>query len=316
MSEEWICSSCGDVSPTDAPCASDGGARSPRAGDALLGTMIGRYRVARQLGSGATGTVYLAVHLGIRSQVAAKVLHREVCRDPDLVARFERAARATNRVHSDGVAKILDLGRTVDDRPAAIMEYVPGTTLSIHFASAAPLGSHAVGCVVASALRALEAVHRAGVVHRDIKPSNIQLTPGGYAILLDFGIALLSPAVLQPLRKTQTGALLGSPYYLSPELARGEPAAASTDIYSMGAVLFEGLTGVPPFASENLYELLRRHVGEPVPSIGNRPDASRWDPVIARAMAKLPGSRYPDARSMRLAVEAAAGIARPKHSPN
>ena len=314
--EEWICPECGEPSPSRGTCVADGTALAPRAGDPLLASYVGRYKIARLLGAGATGSVYLAVHQGIRSRVAVKVLHREVSRDPDLVARFERAARATNRVKSDGVAKVLDVGRTFDDRPAAIMEYVAGTTLSEHFAENAPLSSHAIGCIVATALRALEAVHRAGVVHRDVKPSNIQLTGGGYAILLDFGIAMLSPAPLQPLRKTQTGALLGSPYYLSPELARGKPAAAATDIYSMGAVLYEGLTGGPPFACENLYELLRRHVSEPVPPIDPaRPDAAEWNAVIAKAMEKTPERRYESARLMRLAVEKVARIDRPKHVP-
>ena len=313
---EWVCPECGDARPSGGHCEADRAALVHRAGDSLLSTQVGRYRIARLLGAGATGSVYLAVHRGIRSRVAIKVLHREVSRDPDLVARFERAARATNRVQSDGVAKVLDVGRTSDNRPAAIMEYVAGTTLSEHFDVHAPMGSYAVGCIVASALRALEAVHRAGVVHRDIKPSNIQLTAGGYSILLDFGIAMLSPAPLQPVKKTQTGALLGSPYYLSPELARGKLAAAPTDIYSMGAVLYEGLTGEPPFACENLYELLRRHVSEPVAPIPEaNADAVRWDQIIARSMAKAPEDRFESAREMRLAVETVAGIARPKHRP-
>ena len=222
---------------------------------------------------------------------------------------------------SDGVAKILDIGITSDRRPAAIMEYAPGISLSSHFEqqkreSSGAFEPHVAGRIVAQLLRALAAVHRAGVIHRDIKPANIQLTEGGYPILLDFGLALLAASSPQKWKRTRTGALLGSPHYLSPELARGDPPTVATDIYSTGAVLFEALTGSPPYVAGNLYELLRSHVADPVPVPSARnPALQRWDPVLERALAKEPADRFATADDMRAAVEDAAQIRRRKHHP-
>lgn len=300
----FVCPECADVADAPGPCARDGSERNDTAGDALLGTAVGRFVLVRPLGMGATGAVYLGVNPALRSRVAVKVLHHLAARDPDLIERFERAARAANRVRSHAVAKVYDLATTADHRPAALMELVDGVNLADHLAAHAPLEPAAVVELGSSALRALETVHDAGVVHRDLKPANLQLTPRGRIILLDFGIAKITAAVIAEARRTRTGALLGSPHYLSPELARGEPAGEASDIYSMGVILYEALCGETPFAGSNLYELLHHHAStEPAPPTSKRAVDPLWDDLLGSALAKDPERRFRSARAMARALE-------------
>ena len=300
----FICPECAALSDEPGTCEREGAARIEVAGDPLLGTSCGRYRLVRPIGSGATGTVYLGVHPGLGSRVAIKVLHHVASRDPDLVARFEDAARAANRVRSHGAAKVYDLVRTADSRPAALMELVDGISLADHLAEHAPLAEAEVAGLGISALRALETVHDAGVVHRDLKPANLQLTPRGRLVLLDFGIAKIIAAVIAEAKRTRSGALLGSPHYLSPELARGEPAGLATDIYSMGVILYEMLCGEPPFPGSNLYELLHHHARTSPTPPSTRVDIDPlWDDLLASALAKDPSGRFRSARAMRNALE-------------
>jgi serine/threonine-protein kinase len=304
----FICPACASTSPDAGVCEADGTDRLATAGDALLGTRVGRFVLARQLGFGSTGAVYLGIHPGLGSRVAVKVLHHVAARDPDLIDRFERAARAANRVRSHAVAKVYDLATTADDRPAALMELVCGTNLADHLEAGAPLDPAEVRAIGLSALGALETVHAAGVVHRDLKPANLQLTPRGRVVLLDFGIAKITSAVIAEARRTRTGALLGSPHYLSPELARGEPAGVPSDIYSMGVILYEALCGEPPFAGSNLYELLHHHAStEPVPPSSRRSLDPLWDDLVGGALAKDPETRFRSARAMARALESLRG---------
>lgn len=300
----FICPGCAAIADQAGVCPGDGAERIEAAGDSLLGTSVGRYRLVCRLGSGATGAVYLGVHPELGSRVAVKVLHFQASRDPDLIGRFEVAARAANRVRSHGVAKVYDLLRTADDRPAALMELVDGVSLADHLAERAPLDEAEVAELGISALRALETVHDAGVVHRDLKPANLQLTPRGRLVLLDFGIAKITAAAIAEARRTRSGALLGSPHYLSPELARGDRAGVPADIYSMGVILYEMLCGEPPFFGSNLYEVLHHHANTTPPAPSTRAAIDPlWDDLVGSALAKDPERRFRSARAMRTALE-------------
>lgn len=276
--------------------------------DPLIGQMVGSYRIERALGSGSTGAVYLAVHPDIGSRVAVKVLSAEASRTPRLVRRFVDEARAVNLIRHENIIDVVDLCELLD-RPCIVMEYIDGCSLGERIRRG-PLAVRTAAQIACEALSALHAAHRKGVLHRDVKPENIYVTAHDHVRVLDFGIAKLRPLDVSHEWNTTTGVLLGTPYYMAPELARGRPVDHRADIYSMGAVVFEAITGARPFHSENLYELLQLHVRAPVPSVlPLRPDAPpELDAVIARALAKEPSERYASARQMRDAIATACGL--------
>jgi serine/threonine-protein kinase len=278
--------------------------------DPIIGQMVGSYRVERALGAGSTGAVYLAEHPDIGSRVAVKVLSAEASRSPKLVRRFVDEARAVNLIRHENIINVVDLCEVLG-RPCIVMEYIDGCSLAERI-DAGPMSMRDIGQIAGEALSALHAAHRRGVLHRDIKPENIYVTARNHTRVLDFGIAKLRPLDVSQHCNTTTGVLLGTPYYMAPELARGRPVDHRADLYSMGAVLFEAVTGQRPFHSENLYELLQLHVRAPVPSVVPlRPDApAALDEVIARALAKEPAHRFASARQMRDALLAACGLPR------
>ena len=235
--------------------------------DPLLGIEVGRYRLARLLGDGGMGRVYLAVQPVIGSRVAIKMLSDQCARKPELLERFFAEARAVNLIRHENIVSVLDFTPLPDGRPFIVMEFVEGQTLaSIVHARHVPLGG--VVQVMIEVLSALAAAHAIGIVHRDLKPDNIIVTAEGHAKVLDFGIAKLAPSVQQQLSpRTRTGALLGTPPYMAPEQISGAGRVdARTDVYAAGVVLFEVVTGGAPFNAATLFELMRAHLEEPPPS--------------------------------------------------
>ena len=215
--------------------------------------ITGRYRVERPLGHGAMSTVDLALDVELDREVALKRLAENLSRDDDLRARFKREARLAARLAHPNVVRIYDIGEDDDGRPFIAMEYVAGETLAELLARRGPLPAREVAELGIQACRALAAAHEAGLVHRDVKPQNLLLRSDGVLKLGDFGVAF----GLEGTRLTMAGTVLGTAAYLAPEQARGEEVTAAADVYGLGAVLYELLTGRPPRNPATLAELSR-----------------------------------------------------------
>ena len=307
VSTRYVCGECGLRYERAGTCANDGALVAP-VEDLLLGTEVGRYRLARVLGEGGMGRVYLGVQPMIGSRVAIKVLSEECARDPALLERFFAEARAVNLIRHENIVGVLDLAQLPGGRPYIVMEFVAGRTFADLVKARPPL-DHIIQ-IMREVLSALAAAHAIGIVHRDLKPDNIMVTAEGHAKVLDFGIAKLAPGMRgASAPRTQTGSLLGTPAYMSPEQVTGSASVdARTDVYAAGVVLFEAVTGRPPFAALTVFELLRKHVDEAPP----RPRALRPDlpvgveQVILTALAKAPGQRFADAAAMGQALQAVA----------
>jgi serine/threonine protein kinase len=237
----------------------------------LINTTVGNYKVTKLLGEGGMGMVYLGEHPVIGRKVAIKVLHAALAADKDIVARFFTEARAIHMIGHPNIVEILDFGATPDGQPYFIMEYLTGEALSERVARG-PMPGDEVGPIADQMCRALAAAHAKGIVHRDLKPHNIQILERDGNLLvkiLDFGVAkiLAAPDGSQSV-KTRTGSLMGTPLYMSPEQCKGAGLLDHrTDIYSLGVMLFEMLSGRPPFMAEGIGELFAMHMLEPAPSL-------------------------------------------------
>jgi serine/threonine-protein kinase len=243
-------------------------------------------------------------------EVAVKVLRADLARDPSFLSRFRREAQSAAGLNHPNIVAVYDTGEdTVDGIehvPYIVMEYVAGRTLRDVLAEDGRLLPRRAMEIVAEVTSALEYSHRAGIVHRDIKPGNVMLTPTGEIKVMDFGIARAAAAASSTM--TQTAQVLGTAQYLSPEQARGEHVDARSDIYSTGCLLYELLTGVPPFRGESAVAVAYQHVREdPLPPSQLDPDLPpSVDAVVLKAMAKNPANRYQDAAEMRADLERAA----------
>ena len=268
--------------------------------DPLIGIAVGRYQIDSVIGEGGMGRVYLAIQPEIGSRVAIKVLADQ---RPDLVERFFAEARAVNLIRHENIVSVIDLAQLDDGRAYIVMELVDGQTLGAATrGGTAPIGG--VITALGEVLSALEAAHALGIVHRDIKPDNVLVTREGHAKVLDFGIAKLAAVHGTP--RTQTGALLGTPAYMAPEQISGaEKVDARTDLYAVGVVLFECLTGRVPFEAPTLFDLMKAHVEAPVPPIGRADVPPSLEAIVQRAMAKDPAARFQSAAEMRRALIAA-----------
>ena len=299
----FVCATCGQRYPGAGFCAADG-APLAATDDPLHGSEIGRYRIARTLGEGGMGTVYLAVQPAIGSRVAIKLLSEQCAQMAELVERFFAEARAVNLIRHENIVGVLDMARLADGRPFIVMEFVEGQTLAeIVRSTVAPLGG--VVQVMGEVLAALGAAHAIGIVHRDLKPDNILVTVEGHAKVLDFGIAKLAPNLRDAGSATRTGALLGTPAYMAPEQISGAASVdGRTDVYAAGVVLFEAVTGQQPFHGSSMFELMRAHVEQPPPAPSAlRPDLPpAIEQIILTALAKDPEERFQSAAAMAQAL--------------
>jgi len=299
-----VCPECGETSELAGQCSRDGATFTPRGDDAIIGTTVGSYRVARLLGQGGMGRVYKGVQPSIGSRVAIKVLATDVAQNRDVVERFFAEARAVNLIRHESIVNVLDLATLPDGRPYIVMEYLDGMPLSsvIVRRGALPLGGFARA--MGEVLDALGAAHAKQIVHRDLKPDNIYITPAGRAKVLDFGIAKLLPEMGGKSGPTRTGSVLGTPHYMSPEQALAEQVDARTDLYAMGCILFEGSTGKLPFTADSLFGLLRKHieVAPPSPRALRADMPPEFEAVILRAMEKDPAKRYQTAAELGAAL--------------
>jgi serine/threonine protein kinase len=270
------------------------------------GTMVGEYSIVARIGKGGMGTVFSAVHPVIGKQAAIKVLDLALCEDPVAVERFVQEARSANQIRHPNIVDIFNFGELPDGRRYLVMELLGGETLARRVKRIEVTLPETVE-IIDQIADALEAAHEQGIVHRDLKPENVFLVPvrGNRLLvkLLDFGIAKLAGAE-SGLRaqRTATGALLGTPAYMSPEQARGKPVDHRTDLYALGVILFEMTTGRRPFVAESALDLMMKHVQEaPPPLLSLRPDLPpALGDIVGSLLAKDPAARAPlaDVRTM------------------
>ena len=284
--------------PSDAHVARPG--EDPRIGS----TLGGRYHVRRLCGEGAMGRVYEAHHIDIGRRVAIKVLHASFHHSADLVERFRREARAASKIGHPNIVDVTDSGTTSDGAFYFVMEYLEGTNLEELIIRNGPLAVDRALLVAAQITRALEAAHTAEVIHRDLKPANVMLInrqdEEDFVKVLDFGISKdLDPAVGSSL--TRPNVAIGTPVYMAPEQAAGKEANALTDVYGVGGLLYEMLTGAPPCAGEDAIEVLHRKAREDPPAIGSvRPSLPRdVQALVTRALARSPGDRQPSMGALK-----------------
>ncbi|MGT2912057.1 Stk1 family PASTA domain-containing Ser/Thr kinase [Streptococcus cameli] len=250
----------------------------------------GRYRVVRQIGRGGMADVYLAKDLILDGEdVAVKVLRTNYQTDQIAVQRFQREARAMADLDHPNIVRISDIGEE-DGQQYLAMEYVDGLDLKRYIKENAPLSNHEAVRIMGQILLAMRMAHTRGIVHRDLKPQNVLLTKDGTAKVTDFGIAV----AFAETSLTQTNSMLGSVHYLSPEQARGSKATVQSDIYAMGIILFEMLTGRIPYDGDSAVTIALQHFQQPLPSVieSNASVPQALENVVFKATAKKLTDRY------------------------
>lgn len=256
----------------------------------------GRYRIVKQIGRGGMADVYLAKDLILDGEeVAVKVLRTNYQTDPIAVARFQREARAMADLDHPHIVRITDIGEE-DGQQYLAMEYVAGLDLKRYIKEHYPLSNEEAVRIMGQILLAMRLAHAKGIVHRDLKPQNILLTPDGTAKVTDFGIAV----AFAETSLTQTNSMLGSVHYLSPEQARGSKATVQSDIYAMGIIFFEMLTGHIPYDGDSAVTIALQHFQKPLPSvIAENPSVPQaLENVVIKATAKKLTDRYQSVSDM------------------
>lgn len=266
-------------------------------------TYGGRYEVIEPVGSGGMAEVYRARDELLGREVAIKVLSERFSRDPSFVERFRREAQRAANLSHPNIVGLYDYGSD-GDTYFIVMEYIEGRTLAEVIAANGALMPERAAEIAADVGAALQRAHGANIVHRDIKPGNIMLTSSGQTKVTDFGIARAVGGD-HDATMTQTGMVIGTAAYLSPEQAQGEPVDARSDIYALGCVLYESLTGSTPFTGDTPLSIAYKHVREEPtpPSRLNRDVPSDLDAIVMKAMAKEPGARYNSADEMRADID-------------
>lgn len=283
---------------------------SPEARDPRIGEVLdGKYRLDARLGQGGMGAIYRATHLMLDKQVAVKLIKPELVGSPDLVRRFQREARAAGNLSHPNIAAAYDLGQTADGTLYIAMELVRGRSLKDVIRETGPLGVDRIIRILRQIGSALALAHRHGIIHRDLKPHNVMLAEDDgreVAKLLDFGIAKTFDDASTQL--TATGFVLGTPQYMSPEQAAGRPIDGRSDLYSLGIILYEMLTGEVPFNDPSTPALLVKHLTEtPPPPSRRRPDVpipAALETIALRLLAKDPADRFQTADELLAALPA------------
>ncbi len=272
----------------------------------IVGTSLGgRYRLEEQIGRGGMATVWRAFDTTLERTVAIKLMHRDVARDADQLERFRREAKAIAKLSSPYVVGVIDVGED-DGTPFIVLEHIAGETLKERIKRSHRLDSAEAVAYAIEVARGLQAAHDRGIVHRDVKPQNVLLDLDGAARVTDFGIA----RSLTEEGLTADGRVLGTTDYVSPEQALGHPVTPQSDLYSLGVVLFEMLTGDVPFHGETQVSVAMRHVREDLPDVQQRrPEiSSALAAIVDRATAKDLDVRYDSAGGLVADLEDALAI--------
>jgi eukaryotic-like serine/threonine-protein kinase len=267
----------------------------------LLGTTLnGRYRLEERIAAGGMSTVYRALDETLQRQVAVKLMHREVAGDSDQLERFRREARAVAQLSHPQIVGVIDAGED-DGRPYIVLEYVAGETLKQRIRRHGQMPIPEAVAYAIEIARGLGAAHAHHIVHRDVKPQNVLIDEEGAAKVTDFGIA----RTLEEKGLTADGRVLGTTDYVSPEQALGQPVTGQSDLYSLGVVLYEMLTGEVPFHGDNQVAVAMKHVREEIPDVRLlRPEVSAaLAAVVDTATAKHAGERYADDAEMIAELE-------------
>ena len=275
----------------------------------LVGTSLGKYRVVARLGRGGMAEVYKAYQPGLDRYVGIKVLHAHLVDDPDFIGRFEREALAIGKLRHPNIVQAVDFDRDGETYFMA-MEFIDGPTLKDEMkarkAANQPFTLEEVSRIFTALCGSIDYAHSRGMVHRDIKPANVMINDEGQVVLTDFGIARIMGAT----QYTQTGALSGTPAYMSPEQGQGERGDERSDIYSLGVMLYEMVTGMVPYDADTPFAVIMKHISEPLPlPTSVNPDIPEGvERVILKAMSKSPDDRYQTASEMARAMRDAVGL--------
>ncbi len=301
---EVLCNACGESNPPDSKFCGGCGAAF-RGGHPQPGDIIAdRYRVVESIGSGAMGKVYRAEHVQISKVMAIKLLHSELEQNPENVARFHREAEAASRLNHPNTVHVFDFGRTKSGSLYLVMEYVDGEDLAKILEEQGPQPFGRVAYLSAQVAGSVADAHAAGIIHRDLKPENIVIQEGRdgeRAKVLDFGLAKLFEGTMQT-QVTESGTIVGTPYYMSPEQIQGHELDGRSDVYAIGAIMYECVVGKPPFEAPNHVGILSKHLAEaPIrPSARSPlPVPAEADEIIMRCLEKDPAERYPSAEDLR-----------------
>ena len=271
--------------------------------DRLLGQKLGSYELVEAIGQGGMARVYKGYHADLNRYAAIKVIVWGLSEDQEYTTRFRREAQAIAALRHPNIVTIYDFGG-YDNGYFLAMEYIEGSDLEAVIARGERLPPQKIRAILSDIAGALDYTHSHNVIHRDIKPSNIMLTQDDQAILTDFGLVMLPNTI----GNTTLGTSFGTPYYMAPEQATSSAAAVpGSDIYSLGAILFELITGTPPYVSDSPLGVALKHVSDPIPNVQDfapeTPDAVRV--VVERALAKAPEDRFASASDMVVALEQA-----------
>ena len=313
MSAPKICPTCGTEYPADERfCPRDGSALKAQGSTDLIGSIIAdRYLVLSKLGEGGMGQVYLAEHVKMGRKSAVKVMNPGTVTDADAISRFNREAANASRISHQHAAQVYDFGETSDGLIYLAMEYVEGEPLTDILARDGALPPERAAEITRQTAEALDVAHRMGIVHRDLKPDNIMITKdhdGNDCVkVVDFGIA--KAAGVEAQKVTRTGLVIGTPEYMSPEQIAGDPLDARSDIYSLGLVAYNILTGRLPFNSKTAQESVIMRLTEPPMRLAQTRPQIAWTPVVQQVMDKAlqrdAALRYASANEFGRALSAA-----------
>jgi len=265
-----------------------------------------RFRIERVLGTGAMGLVVAAHHLALDTRVAIKLMLPELRARKPLVRRFLREARAAARLGSRHVARVLDVGTLEDGAPFIVMEYLDGEDLATQLRQRGPVPASRAAAIVVEACEAIAEAHALGIIHRDLKPANLFVTRDrdGRPLIkvLDLGICRLTAPTDDQSDGSDTSAI-GTPRYMAPEqLSSGRDADARSDIWSLGVILYELVTGRVPFRGDSFTDQSRRAVFEPLPAMAHAGVPRRFEAIVARCLAKAPSARFQRATDLAAAL--------------
>lgn len=261
-----------------------------------------RYRLEEEIATGGMGTVYRATDEKLGRTVAMKLLAENLAGDASFVERFRREARASAGLRHPHIANVFDAGDE-DGCHFIVMELAEGRDLARVLREEGPLAPERAARIVDQICMALGHAHAAGIIHRDVKPANVIVGPGDTVKVTDFGIARAA----DDSKLTATGSILGTAHYISPEQAEGKPMSPRSDIYSLGIVMYETLTGALPFTGDSLMAVAMRHINDevPAPSALNTSVPPELDAIVARATSKDPDARFRDTAEMHEALSTA-----------